>query len=107
MKFPGTDADWSPPVEPLKEETLGGVRRSLWILFGAVSFVLLIACANAACLLLARAHRRERKIAVRFSLRAGRGKLIRELLLEALCLAIPAVFSAWPCPSPGPASSGA
>jgi putative ABC transport system permease protein len=88
-QFPGTDANWSPLVEPLKEETVGGVRRSLWILFGAVSFVLLITCANVACLLLARAHRREREIAVRFSLGARRGQVIRELLLEAFCLAIP------------------
>jgi putative ABC transport system permease protein len=88
-QFPATDANWSPVVEPLKEETVGGVRKSLWILFGAVSFVLLITCANVACLLLAQAHRREREIAVRFSLGARRGQVIRGLLLEAFCLAIP------------------
>jgi putative ABC transport system permease protein len=88
-QFPTTDANWTPIVEPLKEETVGGVRRSLWILFGAVSFVLLITCANVACLLLAQAHAREREIAVRFSLGARRGQVIRGLLLEALCLAIP------------------
>jgi putative ABC transport system permease protein len=88
-QFPATDANWSPVVEPLKESTVGGVRRSLWILFGAVSFVLLITCANVACLLLAQAHRREREIAVRFSLGARRGQVIRGLLMEALCLAIP------------------
>jgi putative ABC transport system permease protein len=88
-QYPATDANWIPIVEPLKEETIGGIRRSLWILFGAVSFVLLIACANVACLLLAQAHRREREIAVRFSLGARRAQVIRELLLEAFCLAIP------------------
>jgi putative ABC transport system permease protein len=88
-QFPATDANWIPIVEPLKEETVGGVRRSLWILFGAVTFVLLITCANVACLLLAQAHRREREIAVRFSLGAQRGQVLRGLLLEALCLAIP------------------
>lgn len=88
-QFPATDANWIPIVEPLKEETVGGVRRSLWILFGAVTFVLLIACANVACLLLAQAHRREREIAVRFSLGARRAQVIRALLLESLCLAIP------------------
>lgn len=88
-QFPATDSNWTPIVEPLKEVTVGGVRRSLWILFGAVSFVLLITCANVACLLLAQAHRREREIAVRFSLGARRSQLIRELLLEAFCLAIP------------------
>jgi len=89
QQFPGTDAGWSPVVEPLKEETVGGVRRSLWILFGSVGFVLLIACANVACLMLARAYRREREIAVRFSLGAARGRLIREQLFEAVCLAVP------------------
>jgi len=88
-QFPATDAHWNPIVEPLKEETVGGVRRSLWILFGAVSFVLLITCANVACLLLAKAHAREREISVRFALGARRGQVIRELLLEAVCLAIP------------------
>lgn len=88
-QFPGTDANWVPIVEPFKEFTVGGVRRSLWILFGAVSLVLLIACANVACLLLAQAHRREREIAVRFSLGARRIQVVHELLLEAFCLAIP------------------
>jgi putative ABC transport system permease protein len=88
-QFPASDANWKPIVEPLKEETVGGVRRSLWILLGAVSFVLLITCANVACLLLAQAHAREREIAVRFSLGARRGQIVRGLLLEALCLAIP------------------
>jgi predicted permease len=88
-QFPATDANWTALVEPLKEQAVGGVRRSLWILFGAVSFVLLIACANVACLLLAQAHRREREIAVRFSLGARRGQVVRELLLEAFCLAVP------------------
>lgn len=88
-EFPATDANWTALVEPLKEQTVGGVRRSLWILFGAVSFVLLIACANVACLLLAQANRREREIAVRFSLGARRGQVVRELLLEAFCLALP------------------
>ncbi|MBV9769466.1 MAG: ABC transporter permease [Bryobacterales bacterium] len=88
-RFSATDANWSPVVEALKEETIGGVRRSLWILFGAVSLVLLIACANVACLLLAQAHAREREVAVRFSLGARRGQMIGELLLEAFCLAIP------------------
>ncbi|MBZ5619386.1 MAG: FtsX-like permease family protein [Acidobacteriia bacterium] len=68
---------------------MGGVRRSLWILFGAVSLVLLIACANVACLLLAQASRREREIAVRFSLGARRTQVASGLLLEAICAALP------------------
>ena len=94
LQFPD-DANWTPIVEPLKEQSVGGIRRSLWILFGAVSLVLLIACANVACLLLAQANRREREIAVRFSLGARRAQVIRELLLEAFCLAIPGWRSDW------------
>jgi putative ABC transport system permease protein len=98
--YPATEAGWRPDVEPLKEETIGGVRQSLWILFGAVSLVLLIACSNVACLMLVRASQRERDMAVRSSLGARRSQLIRELLLEAACLAIPGgllglVLSAW------------
>ncbi len=89
LQFPATDRDWTALVEPLKEQSVAGVRRSLWVLFGAVSLVLLIACANVACLLLAQANRREREIAVRFSLGARRSQVIGELLLESFCLAMP------------------
>ncbi len=100
FEYPATEAGWTVEVEPLKEETVGGVRQSLWILFGAVSLVLLIACSNVACLMLVRASQRERDMAVRSSLGARRVQLIRELLLEAACLAIPGGFlglmlSAW------------
>ncbi len=89
MQFPKTDANWTALVEPLKEETVGGARRSLWILYGAVSLVLLIACANVACLLLAQARQRRREIAIRFSLGARRWQVVRELLLESFYLALP------------------
>jgi putative ABC transport system permease protein len=88
-QFPATDTGWSPLVQPLKEQTVGGVRRSLFLLYGAVSLVLLIACANVACLLLAQASRREHEIAIRFSLGARRYRIVRELLLESFCLAVP------------------
>jgi putative ABC transport system permease protein len=88
-EFPASDAGWSVYLEPLKEQAVGGVRKSLWILFGAVSLVLLIACSNVACLLLAQASRREREIAVRFSLGARRAQVVGGLLREAVCAALP------------------
>src|SRR5215469_5781594 len=68
--YPKTDADLGVSIEPLKETTVGGVRSSLWLLFGSVSVLLLIACTNIVTLLLARAQQREHEISVRFSLGA-------------------------------------
>ncbi len=87
-QFPKTDADLRITLEPLKEQTIGGVRRSLWILFAAVSLVLLIACTNIAALLLARSSGREQEIAIRYSLGASRASVILQLLTETLVLAL-------------------
>jgi putative ABC transport system permease protein len=87
-QFPETDKGWAASVVSLKEQRVGGVRRSLWLLFGAVGFLLLAACGNIACLMLAEAARREHEVAVRFAIGASRWTVVRQLLLEGLVLAI-------------------
>lgn len=84
---PDMDALWSAAVVPLMEQTVGDARAVLLAVFGAVVFVLLIACANVSNLLLMRAHERRHEIAVRVALGAGRWRLLHQLVAESLLLA--------------------
>jgi putative ABC transport system permease protein len=97
-QFPKTDAKLSVLIEPLKEAAVRGVRSSLWILFGSVSLLLLIACTNIAALLLSKAAVRQHEIAVRFSLGASRlsvaGQLLAEVLIVALAGAVVGLLAA-------------
>ena len=85
--YPKTDAGWTVVVEPLKDVLVGRVRGALWLLSGSVSLLLLIACANVACLLLARLNSRGVEIATRTSLGAGRAAIARQLLAEGIVYA--------------------
>jgi len=87
-EYPKTDAGWSVAVEPLKDQLVGKVRLALWLLMGSVSLLLLIACANVACLLLARLNSRNAEIATRRSLGAGRAAIARQLFTEGLVYAM-------------------
>lgn len=87
-RYPKTDAGFVVTMEPLKDQLVGKVQSSLWLLFVSVTILLLIACANVGCLMLARLNSRSEEIATRTSLGAGNSAIARQLFVEGLVCSI-------------------
>ena len=88
QQYPADNAGWGGTAIPLQELLVGDVRTSLWTLLGAVALVLLIACANVGNLILARSMGRQKELAIRAALGAGRRRVFQHLIVESIVLAL-------------------
>jgi predicted permease len=82
------NAHLGPKIQPLKQEIVGDIGRTLWVVMGTLGLVLLIACANVANLLLVRAEGRQQELAIRAALGAGAGRIARQMLVESMMLGV-------------------